>query len=110
VGRDHGAEPRHIVGAIANEAGMDAQHIGRVVLFDDHSTVELPSGMPVEIFRHLKRVWVAGQQLQISRLDGPPEARAKRPPARKPAGGKAPGKKPSGGKPAARKRKPPKPR
>ncbi|MEQ8484894.1 MAG: DEAD/DEAH box helicase [Pseudomonadales bacterium] len=110
VGREHGAEPRHIVGAIANEAGMDAQHIGRVVLFDDHSTVELPAGMPVEIFRHLKRVWVAGQQLQISRLDGPPEARGKRPPARKPAGGKAPGKKPSGGKPAARKPKPPKPR
>src|SRR5690242_10374547 len=46
VGRTHGVEPRNILGAIANEAGLDARNIGRIELFDDYSTVELPAGMP----------------------------------------------------------------
>jgi ATP-dependent RNA helicase DeaD len=69
VGRNHGTEPRNIVGAIANEAGLEARHIGHIELLDDHSIIELPKGMPVEIFRHLKTVWVSGRQLQISRVD-----------------------------------------
>ncbi|MGD9390487.1 MAG: hypothetical protein PVG18_08440, partial [Thioalkalispiraceae bacterium] len=31
--------------------------------------VDLPEGMPRDIFNTLKKVWVAGQQLNISRLD-----------------------------------------
>jgi ATP-dependent RNA helicase DeaD len=75
VGRSHGTEPRHIVGAIANEAGLEARHIGRIELFDDYSIVELPTSMPLEIFRHLKTVWVSGRQLQISRVDVAPRQR-----------------------------------
>jgi ATP-dependent RNA helicase DeaD len=67
VGRAHGVEPGNIVGAIANEAGLDGRHIGRVVIRDDHSFVDLPEGMPKEIFRELQKVRVAGQKLQISR-------------------------------------------
>jgi ATP-dependent RNA helicase DeaD len=67
VGRTHGVQPSNIVGAVANEAGLDAREIGRIDIFDDHSTVELPEGMPREIFNHLKRVWVSGQRLRISR-------------------------------------------
>jgi ATP-dependent RNA helicase DeaD len=67
VGRQHGVEPGNIVGAIANEAGLDGKHIGRVVIRDDHSFVDLPEGMPKEIFRDLQKVRVAGQKLQISR-------------------------------------------
>ena len=67
VGHKHNVEPRHIVGAIANEAGLDSRYIGRISIYDEYSTVDLPSGMPREIFKLLKRVWVAGQQLQISR-------------------------------------------
>jgi len=67
VGRDHGVQPGNIMGAIANEAGLDGQFIGRIVLRDDHSFVDLPAGMPKEIFRQLQKVRVAGQQLQISR-------------------------------------------
>jgi ATP-dependent RNA helicase DeaD len=70
VGREHGVAPRQIVGAIANEAGIEGRHIGHIKLFDDHSTVDLPEGMPKEIFRHLKKVWVCGRQLAIQRIDG----------------------------------------
>jgi ATP-dependent RNA helicase DeaD len=67
VGRAHGVQPGNIMGAIANEAGLDGKFIGRIVLRDDHSFVDLPTGMPQEIFRQLQKVRVAGQQLQISR-------------------------------------------
>ena len=67
VGHDHGVKPGNIVGAIANEAGLDSKHIGRVDIQGDHSYVDLPAGMPTEIFKHLKKVWVSGQQLRITR-------------------------------------------
>ncbi|WP_123629880.1 DEAD/DEAH box helicase [Salinisphaera orenii] len=68
VGRQHGVEPRNIVGALANEAGMDSKDIGRIAINDDFSLVDLPKGMPEEIFAHLKTVWVANRQLAISRV------------------------------------------
>ncbi|MGH8175929.1 MAG: DEAD/DEAH box helicase [Steroidobacter sp.] len=67
VGLVHGVKPGNIVGAIANEAGLDGKHIGRVVIRDDHSFVDLPGDMPKEIFRQLQKVRVAGQKLEISR-------------------------------------------
>jgi ATP-dependent RNA helicase DeaD len=70
VGHNHEVEPRNIVGAIANEAGLDAQNIGRIDIQDDHSLVELPAGMPKPIFADLKKAWVCGQKLNISRVDG----------------------------------------
>ncbi|MFC4728295.1 DEAD/DEAH box helicase [Coralloluteibacterium thermophilus] len=80
VGHAHGVKPANIVGAIANEAGLDARHIGRIDIQDDHSIVDLPEGMPRELMAHLKKVWVSGQQLRISRLSEPASgARAARP-------------------------------
>jgi len=70
VGRRHEATPGDIVGAIANEAGIDSQFIGQIRLYDDYSTVDLPDGMPPEVFRHLKQVRVRQQKLSISRETG----------------------------------------
>jgi ATP-dependent RNA helicase DeaD len=67
VGKQHGVKPGNIVGAIANETGLEGRFIGRVVINDDHSFVDLPEGMPKDVFRNLQKVRVAGQQLQISR-------------------------------------------
>lgn len=67
VGDQHGVKPANIVGAIANEVGLEGNRIGRVVIRDDHSFVDLPAGMPKEIFLKLQKVRVGGQQLQISR-------------------------------------------
>lgn len=72
VGRQHGATPREIVGAIANESGLDGRYIGRIDIQDDHSIVDLPKGMPPEIVNHLKRVFVCGQALRIAPADHAP--------------------------------------
>ena len=72
VGHAHGVKPGNIVGAIANEAGLEGRHIGQVDIRDDHSFVDLPEGMPKDIFRNLKKVRVVGQELRISRVDGKP--------------------------------------
>jgi len=69
VGHAHGVKPGNIVGAIANETGIDGDHIARIRIQDDYSTVELPAGMPKELFQELKKVRVAGQQLNISKMD-----------------------------------------
>ena len=68
VGQLHDAKASNIVGAIANEAGLESQFIGTIRIFDNHSTVELPEGMPKAIFKDLKKVWVCGQKLQITKL------------------------------------------
>ncbi len=46
VGHAHGVKPGNIVGAIANEAGLEGRHIGHVDIHDDHSFVDLPEGCP----------------------------------------------------------------
>ncbi len=66
VGSEHQVKPGNIVGAIANEAGIDSKHIGRIEIFDTYSLVDLPEAMPKEVLQHLKKVWVAGQELRIS--------------------------------------------
>jgi ATP-dependent RNA helicase DeaD len=78
VGREHGVQPGNIVGAIANEAGIDSQHIGRINIFGSHATVDLPEGMPADVFHRLRKAWVCGQQLAIS-VDSPGDT-SKRPP------------------------------
>lgn len=66
VGYDHGVKPGNIVGAIANEAGLDSKMIGQIEIYDDYSTVDLPSGMPKEVKQDLHKAWVCEQQLKIS--------------------------------------------
>jgi len=68
VGRKHEARPGDIVGAIANEAGLDSKHIGQIKLYDEFSIIDLPEGMPKEIFKSLRGVYVRGQKLNISVL------------------------------------------
>jgi len=68
VGETHGVKAGNIVGAIANEAGLEGQYICRLKIHSDYSTVDLPEGMPKEVFRALKKCWVSGRRLNISRL------------------------------------------
>ncbi len=78
VGHKHQVSPREIVGAIANEAGLEGHYIGAIDIHDDYSTVDLPEGMPKEIHQHLRKVYVCGQTLNIQLDKGGP----KRHPAR----------------------------
>jgi len=77
VGHAHGAQPGNIVGAIANEAGVDGRHIGHIDIHEDHSFVDLPVGMPEDIFNDLQHVQVRGTPLRISRVDGKPPRKAR---------------------------------
>jgi ATP-dependent RNA helicase DeaD len=69
VGRSHGVQVRNLVGAIANEAGLDSQYIGQIAIHDDYSLVDLPTGMPKQIFQALSKAWVAGRQLKLELAD-----------------------------------------
>ncbi len=111
VGHDHEVQPGNIVGAIANEAGVDAEHIGHIDIRDDHSFVDLPLGMPKDIFEDLKKVWVCNQQIRISRTndkkqgaDSKAERRTKRKPRNENSASKKTGKK--AGKKAIKKKRP----
>ncbi|WP_282295203.1 MULTISPECIES: DEAD/DEAH box helicase [unclassified Stenotrophomonas] len=92
VGHVHGVKPGNIVGAIANEAGLESRYIGRIDIHDDFSVLDLPAEMPADLLGHLKKVWVAGQQLHMRRVepgeDLTPSARA----PFKPKFGRGPGK------------------
>ena len=68
VGHDHNVKPGNIVGAIANEAGIDSKEIGRINIHDSYSLIDLPEGMPKDIFNTLKKVRVSGHPLLITRL------------------------------------------
>ncbi len=69
VGHQHGVKPGNIVGAIANEIGIDGDHIAQIKIEEEYSTVELPAGMPKDLFQALKKVRVVGRPLNISRMD-----------------------------------------
>ena len=101
VGHEHGVKPGNIIGAIANEAGLESQFIGRLSIRDHYSLIDLPDGMPKEVFEHLKKVWVVQQQLRIHEWDGNDTASSSAPPARKPGGSGKPGFKPGGPKPGS---------
>jgi ATP-dependent RNA helicase DeaD len=78
VGHQHGAKPNQIVGAIANEAGLESRSIGRIEINDTYSLVDLPKGMSVDVLQVLKSAWVAGQRLRLSRVDGAAAPREQR--------------------------------
>ena len=88
VGHNHDVKPNNIVGAIANEAGLDSQHIGRINIYDDFSVIDLPEGMPKDVFSDLKKVWVAGKQLHISLLNKERKSRVSSPRDREGSKGK----------------------
>jgi len=69
VGKEHGAKPGDIVGAIANEISLDSSYIGQINLHERHTFVQLPKGMPDKSFKQLKRVRVRRQALEISVSD-----------------------------------------
>jgi ATP-dependent RNA helicase DeaD len=77
VGHVHGVKPGNIVGAIANESGLDGEHIGSIEIEAEYSLVDLPAGMPKDIFMDLKKVRICGQAMNIS-LHGDGKAPRKR--------------------------------
>lgn len=69
VGRVHGVKPGNIVGAIANEAGLQSRQITALKIHDDHSTVNLPKGMAKDVIHKLNKAWICGRQLNLTVLE-----------------------------------------
>ncbi len=62
VGRSHQVQPGNIVGAIANEAGIGSESIGKIKIFDRFSTVDLPEGISARLARHSQQRLCRGTQ------------------------------------------------
>ena len=66
VGYRDRVKPGNLVGAIANESGLQGRMIGRIQIFDSHSLVDLPKGMPEDVYNALRRLKVMNRELQIT--------------------------------------------
>ena len=89
VGKNDNVDPSNIVGAIANEADISSQYIGQIILHDDYSTVDLPDGMPDDVFKTLKKARVRSKALNLSLVQGDAKSA---PPSRGPSPKKSPKK------------------
>ncbi|MBB3045781.1 ATP-dependent RNA helicase DeaD [Litorivivens lipolytica] len=94
VGKQHNVTKGDIVGAIANEAGIENRYIGKIRIFQDYSIIELPDGMPNDLLAHLRKVRVRQQPMMLERAgDEKPKRGPKKPGPKKPGGKSAAGKK-----------------
>ena len=65
AGREAGIRPGDLVGAIANEAGLNSNVIGAVEVMDRFSLVEVPEVLAREIIEALSRARVKGQKVAV---------------------------------------------
>ena len=65
VGREAGIRPGDLVGAIANEAGLNSNVIGAVEVMDRFSLVEVPEVLAREIIAALSRTRIKGQKVAV---------------------------------------------
>jgi len=91
VGSDHDAQKGNIVGAVANESGIENEFIGHIEIYDHYSTIDLPEGMPNHILKTLQNTRVSDRKMQMSReessSDAAPVERKRRPDSRGGHGG-----------------------
>ncbi|MCH6196322.1 DEAD/DEAH box helicase [Corynebacterium mastitidis] len=72
VGKRQHVRPGAIVGALANEGGLNSRDFGRISIFGDHTLVELPQGLPREVFDRLADTRISGQLINIEPDNGRP--------------------------------------
>ncbi len=65
AGREAGIRPGDLVGAIANEAGLNSNVIGAVEVMDRFSLVEVPEVLAREIIQTLSRTRIKGQKVAV---------------------------------------------
>jgi ATP-dependent RNA helicase DeaD len=78
VGHRHGAQPGHIVGAIANEAKLHGQQINGVDVRATYTLVRLPARLPDAVIERLSRVKIRGQALALREGTVPKRAKPHR--------------------------------
>ncbi|MDQ6526233.1 DEAD/DEAH box helicase [Nocardioides sp. LHD-245] len=78
VGKRHRVEPRQIVGALANEGGLDRRDFGKITIRPDYSIVELPAQLTSDQWERLKSTRISGKLIELAKDFGPPN-RSRRP-------------------------------
>ena len=67
AGRKAKVRPGDLVGAIANEAGIDASHIGAIQIAERHSIVEVPDELADDIIAALRATTIKGKPVLVRR-------------------------------------------
>ena len=92
VGREDGVQPRHLVGAIANEGNLNSSQIGHISVSHRFSVVDLPADLSGDTLEAIGRAHVMGRRLKISVDRGPKRGGAPYRSAGQPSGERPPGK------------------
>jgi len=67
LGRQAGVRPADLVGAIANEAGVDARTVGAIEIAERFSIVEVPDDAADDIIGALRSTTIRGRKVMIRR-------------------------------------------
>lgn len=67
AGRLNKLRPSDLVGAIANEAGLDARAIGAIQIADRHAIVEVPEQVADEVIDALRATTLKGRRVPVRR-------------------------------------------
>ncbi|MWV59034.1 DEAD/DEAH box helicase [Rathayibacter sp. VKM Ac-2754] len=78
VGRRQRVEPRQIVGALANEGGLNRGDFGHIDIRPDFSIVELPANLPQDVLDRLADTRISGQLIELKPDRRPSRAGADR--------------------------------
>jgi ATP-dependent RNA helicase DeaD len=65
AGRTAGIRPGDLVGAIANEAGLNSNVIGPIKISDQFSLVKVPEELAPGVIKALGRTRIKGQKVTI---------------------------------------------
>ena len=77
VGKRDGVRPGNIVGAVANEAGIEGSSIGPIQIYQSYTTIDLPANLSQDAQESLREAWVSGRQLKL-RPAGEDESRSEK--------------------------------
>ena len=67
LGRRAGVRPADLVGAIANEAGVDARNVGSIEIGDRFSIVEVPDEIADDVIGALRSTTIRGRRVMVRR-------------------------------------------
>jgi len=81
AGRERGIRPQDLVGAIANEAGLNGRQIGAIEIADRFSLVEVPEAAADHVVSALRGRSIKGKKTTVRRERfGNPTTRRRRSP------------------------------
>lgn len=72
VGKRQHVRPGAIVGALANEGGLNSKDFGRITIGGDFTLVELPKNLDKSVLDRLEGTRISGQLINIQRDHGAP--------------------------------------